>query len=454
MDSEAKFKLTKLMETEYLKQLFKDLVQTGKITEEEFWNSMTDIKQFSRKEKESNMESGVSNKRLIISNKYILDTNSAEINFEKPDAMRLLNEYPRMKQLYDLKVTEDPETEKDFWEYYLKKNYEYRTEIFGGENPIFTGTTEKDEKVYEDKYVNKDIMMAVDDDEEEIKEQAIINQKLRNIDPSVNFILNKDDELRPEGYGDFQPTMGVEAGSDEPFGKGVKTMKKMQREQEENEKILGKYNKYSERILSKNANDEFAVKDVERNKSKSKIIPLDVHMKSDATKYITNGKNKKSKQLSQEQINKNSERIKKFSQKLSEHKDKIFPFSSCYPASKDAHEYLEGVIFKAYKTTLRVNSEDIEKRIPENILQQQNFFQHKHDKLLEFFYNKFPITNKNPGDLDKVIGMKATIMKLGKEISDLMKKMNAHPEYKKYTSVYEPMKQTLIVALQKIKNIS
>ena len=48
LDSEEKFKLTKLMETKYLRDLFKDLVESGKIDEEEFWGKMTDIKQFSK----------------------------------------------------------------------------------------------------------------------------------------------------------------------------------------------------------------------------------------------------------------------------------------------------------------------------------------------------------------------------------------------------------------------
>ena len=48
LDSEEKFKITKLMETKYLRDLFKELVESGKVTEEEFWDKMTDIKQFSK----------------------------------------------------------------------------------------------------------------------------------------------------------------------------------------------------------------------------------------------------------------------------------------------------------------------------------------------------------------------------------------------------------------------
>ena len=58
------------------------------------------------------MKSGVPNQRIIISNEYILYSNSTEINFQKAEALRLLNEYPKLKELYDLKVTDDEESEK------------------------------------------------------------------------------------------------------------------------------------------------------------------------------------------------------------------------------------------------------------------------------------------------------------------------------------------------------
>jgi hypothetical protein len=37
IDSEEKFKLSKLMEFPHLKELFKDLVDSGKMKEEDFW---------------------------------------------------------------------------------------------------------------------------------------------------------------------------------------------------------------------------------------------------------------------------------------------------------------------------------------------------------------------------------------------------------------------------------
>ena len=44
-------------------------------------------------------------------------------------------------------------TEKDFWEEFLKKNLAFKTEIFGGSNPLFIPFL-TDEKDYEDRYIH------------------------------------------------------------------------------------------------------------------------------------------------------------------------------------------------------------------------------------------------------------------------------------------------------------
>lgn len=113
--------------------------------------------------------------------------------------------------------------------------------------------------------------------------------------------------------------------------------------------------------------------------------------------------------------------------------------------------YLEEVTNSAYKTTLRVNSNDIESKIPPEVLQRLNFYQNKHDKLLELVYSKFPANGKNIEDLQKIKDMKLIITSLGREIKSFVTKMSEHKEYKKYTSVYEPMLTTLRTVCNKIK---
>jgi len=53
------FKLSKLLETKHLRELFEELVTSGQISEEEFWNTVTDTKYLTRRENESKMETGV-----------------------------------------------------------------------------------------------------------------------------------------------------------------------------------------------------------------------------------------------------------------------------------------------------------------------------------------------------------------------------------------------------------
>lgn len=418
---------------------------------------MADTKYLDRKEMESKMETGIrsaSNPLLVISNQQIIDSNSAEINLRKEDAIRLLNEHPKLKEMYNLKVNSQNESdEKEFWETFLKKNFNYKTEIYGGENPVYIGWTETDEKAYEDKYFN--IMQIDDDDDDEDKEKVKFNNKLRKIkgDSSVNLILNRDDETRPAGYGDFKPTMAIELGINDDAVRDDKSMKQQRKEEAENQKLLDRYNKYSERILERNANDEQAINDVDRNKFRDKEIVKDIIMRKEETRKSNLVPNK-CKVLDQNEVAKNTMKIQKFSAKLNSLNQTTFDLKSCFPKTEKAMVYLEEITGKAYKTTLRVNSDDIESKIPAEVLQRQNFYQNKHDKLLELFYSKFP-TTENKEDLQKVKDMKfdKIITSLGREIRTLVTKMNEHKDYKKYTSVYEPMLTTLKTALNKIKDL-
>lgn len=259
------------------------------------------------------------------------------------------------------------------------------------------------------------------DEEEEQKEQMKINQKLRAIDLSVNLILNKDDELMPEGYGDYIPDMNVEMAEDfNEDQKTAKNLKKKAKEDEENEKVLAKYNKYSSKILSNQVNQPLAVSSVVSYKEEIKERPSISHKNRPSN--ITPIKPK----LSSSAIEANKMAIMKFSSQLTKQID----LSAAFPNPSTTNNYIESTTLKAYKTTLKVNSEDIESRIPRDILNQQHYYQAKHDKLLELFYGKLPVKSKE--ELQKLISMKEEIVKLGKEIQIIAKKMGEHHEFKKY----------------------
>ncbi len=44
-------------------------------------------------------------------------------------------------------------TEREFWEEFMKKNLEFKTELFSGVNPVFIPYS-TDQKDYEDKYIH------------------------------------------------------------------------------------------------------------------------------------------------------------------------------------------------------------------------------------------------------------------------------------------------------------
>ncbi|CAI2362596.1 unnamed protein product [Moneuplotes crassus] len=449
-------KLTKLMGTPHLKDLFDELVKSGQISEDEFWDTIADIKYLSRKENEAQMDTGIrsaSNPLLVFSNNKILDNSTAEINFKEYDAIRLLNEYPKLKKLYELKVSDSEESEKDFWDYFLKKNFEYKSEIFGGENPVYIGSDERDEKNYEDKHINIDVVMQADDNEEEINEKNKVMNRLRKADKCVNFILNKDDEARPEGYGDFQPTLNAEIrAGEEDEERDIKKLKNLEKEEIEMEKLMMKYNKYSERILSKNANDEIADKDIERYQGKD--IEVSNDSESMGRRKYNSALNLDSvKKVSKSEQEENLKSIKLFSQNIKDSRPLFSDLSTCISEPKKAKADLEEMTMKSYRLTLRVNSDDIEKNIPPKVLQRQQYYQNKVDKLLELFYNMLPIDEQDKAQLKKIETIKQVILETGRSVNKIRNTLRENKANSKYASVYLGMIESLKVAVSITRNL-
>jgi hypothetical protein len=76
---------------------------------------------------------------------------------EESDCKRLLLEFPYLKESYESKVPLNM-SESKFWLEFLKKNLQYKTEIFGGNNPVFV-SFKSDEKDYEDKFIHNPIVL-------------------------------------------------------------------------------------------------------------------------------------------------------------------------------------------------------------------------------------------------------------------------------------------------------
>jgi hypothetical protein len=79
-------------------------------------------------------------------------TQKSEFTLEEGDCQRLLKEFPELRVAYESRVPLKT-SEKEFWQVFLNKNFQYRTEIFGGNNPLFVPFN-TDEKEYEDKYIH------------------------------------------------------------------------------------------------------------------------------------------------------------------------------------------------------------------------------------------------------------------------------------------------------------
>ena len=87
--------------------------------------------------------------------------------------------------------------ESEFWLEFLDKNFKYKTEIFGGNNPLFI-PYKTDEKSYEDKYIHNQNLL--------LKESAVTlsgkDKKKFQID--VNYVDNVQSNNLPSGYGSYQ----------------------------------------------------------------------------------------------------------------------------------------------------------------------------------------------------------------------------------------------------------
>ena len=91
------------------------------------------------------------------------------------------------------------EKEKDFWQRILKKNEEFRTEIFNGNNPIWVPSICSANE-YEKKYI-KSTEGHVEAAE---KRDAANKAQLRKVDLEVNLLMNSDRVGRAKGYGQYE----------------------------------------------------------------------------------------------------------------------------------------------------------------------------------------------------------------------------------------------------------
>jgi hypothetical protein len=79
---------------------------------------------------------GLKNQNLTFKPQKDKETENAKLTINKQQIERLIREYPTLKEIYESSVPQVV-SDKQFWDEFLKKNYQNKTEVFLGNNPIF-----------------------------------------------------------------------------------------------------------------------------------------------------------------------------------------------------------------------------------------------------------------------------------------------------------------------------
>lgn len=98
-------------------------------------------------------------------------------------------------------------SEKDFWEEFLKKNLANRTEIFGGNNPLFIPYA-TDEKDYEDRYIHNAAQLLYTPNPLVAEAEASDSKPLIDVDFMRNL---QTGEFTGNGYGVYQSEQEIAA---------------------------------------------------------------------------------------------------------------------------------------------------------------------------------------------------------------------------------------------------
>lgn len=178
-----------------------------------------------------------------------MQTKKSQYTLDEKDCARLLKEYRELRASYEAFVVSDASlliaggskkyTVKEFWEMFLKKNLEYETEIFGGNNPIFVPelTNEKD---YQDRYkVNQRQLLQT-------APSPVLGKKA-SLD--VDFVRNTEINELPAGYGSYK-SQGELAHYRDNLESGDQINE--ERYQIHAKKVISKYNQNSSRIIESN----------------------------------------------------------------------------------------------------------------------------------------------------------------------------------------------------------
>lgn len=183
------------------------VIEKKQMTEEEFWSSFLEPGTFAinqialdealglKKFDSTNIQAiGITNKPFTFMRVENKQTQQPKYTLEQADCQRLLKEIPALSEAHE-SVVPLKKSDKEFWEEFMKKNLEYKTELFSGVNPVFIPYT-TDERDYEDKYIHNQLQLL----DAPTKQEVFHNQQpLLDVDYVRNLALND----MPAGYGSY-----------------------------------------------------------------------------------------------------------------------------------------------------------------------------------------------------------------------------------------------------------
>ena len=152
-----------LTKNAYLGKLFDKLVVSQNIlSEDEFWkyehhalfSSKKALTDFQYLQKFNLQKPGFQSAPMFFRSVHNITTGEEDLEISESQIEQLLRDYPKLSLTYEGMVPSH-KTEQEYWKEFLKKNKQYHTLLFGGNNPLFILDYDPQKEAdYEDNFQN------------------------------------------------------------------------------------------------------------------------------------------------------------------------------------------------------------------------------------------------------------------------------------------------------------
>ncbi|CDW72894.1 UNKNOWN [Stylonychia lemnae] len=434
-------KIINLNKNDYLKDTFDEfVVQKNLMTEQEFWSSASANDKAVYGIKDNKIEStdfiqaGISNKPFLLMPRQNFTTQKTEFSLEENDCKRLLKEFSELASAYEARVPLRC-SEKEFWNEFLSKNFQYKSQIFGGNNPIFVPFS-TDINSYEDLYIhNPRQLLQQQVKSEEVKETA------KSLD--VNYLKNIEFDQKPSGYGTFQNQQEIDNLNTiiEKIGGDIQTQKDKNIEYEiQARKIINKYNQNSNRIIQGSRHERKIEKKDDEQLMLEKEKLLEEHQ------MIQTPQSHSRPQVSQSQcytVNEFKNIAAGFAQNLikiqiQNQTNKIqMPVNSA-ENFREFHKKLMSTLNDSIKLIdLQYDLDAVKKKIPPHIQERLLYYYKKFNVLFKHCYIQMEKASENPMVSERLQELALVI----KEESEGLKAFTGQEQLRRYTNLFNRLKE-------------